>query len=80
MDKLGGFLDDCCVLDVNAKAQAGDLYQAYKNWCEVGGEKYVGRRRFSEQMAERGFDKGRDNKGIVYYGVGLLAHNEEESV
>ena len=56
------------------------MYQTYKDWCEANGEKYVGGRRFAAQVAERGFDKERNRKGMVYYGVGLLAHNEEGSV
>jgi putative DNA primase/helicase len=74
MDKLGGFLSDCCVLDAKAQAQAGDLYQAYKDWCEANGEREVSGTRFGRQLAERGFEKERDNTGhVAYVGIGLLA-------
>ncbi|MBN1975953.1 MAG: DNA primase [Anaerolineae bacterium] len=77
MDRLGGFLDDCCVIDDKAQAGASELYLAYSEWCEGNGERAVSGTRFGRQLAERGFDKERTNRGNVYYGVGLLAHNGE---
>jgi putative DNA primase/helicase len=76
MDKLGGFLDECCVLNAQAQAGASELYLAYSEWCEANGEKAVSGTRFGRQMAERGFDRERKNYGKVYLGIGLLAHNE----
>jgi putative DNA primase/helicase len=82
MDKLGRFLDECCVLDVQAQAGASELYLAYSEWCEANGERAVSGTRFGRQLAERGLtDKGRDGQGrALYYGIGLLTHNERGAV
>ncbi len=71
MDRLGGFLADCCVLTPKAQGGASELYQAYTDWCDANGERAVSGTRFGRQLAARGFDKERKHSGWAYYGLGL---------
>ena len=73
-DPLGTFLEDCCILDDNARAQAGPLYDTYRQWCKSNGEDAVTSRRFSRQLDERGFDKVTE-RHRYYLGIGLLIHS-----
>jgi putative DNA primase/helicase len=73
MDVIAAFVKECCVLQPGAKAGAGDLYRAYKAWCERSGEQFENQRAFGMRMNERE-DIERDHKnGIwLYRGIGLL--------
>jgi putative DNA primase/helicase len=74
MDTLAGFMEDRCVVDKNATAAAGDLYNAYRHWCDNAGEKSVTKQSFGRTLAERGFDAaqvGKDRKR-TWLGIGLL--------
>jgi putative DNA primase/helicase len=59
MDVLGGFLKECCKQGPNENEAAGDLYEAYKLWCQDGGERAETQRRFGTQLKERGFERYR---------------------
>jgi putative DNA primase/helicase len=72
-DVLGAFLDECCVVAANAQAPAGELYAAYRQWCEANGEDSVNQRNFGTRLTERGIGRTRRGDGrIVRTGVGLL--------
>jgi putative DNA primase/helicase len=71
LDALGGFLQDCCIVQENARARAGELYKAYRSWCEENGEKPLSQTRFGLRMVERGLDKVKDTY-VYYLGIGLL--------
>jgi len=73
MDVLGSWLDSCCTLGPTASGRAGELYNSYKEWCAVSGERATGSKTFWQALEERGFDKARDTKGVFYIGIGLLA-------
>jgi phage/plasmid-associated DNA primase len=53
MDRMAGFLRDCCVLGPYT-AKAADLYQAYLGWCARNGETAVQQRTFGSMLGERG--------------------------
>lgn len=55
MDRMAGFLRDCCVLGPYA-AKAADLYQAYLGWCARNVEAAVQQRTFGLMLGERGFE------------------------
>jgi putative DNA primase/helicase len=74
MDILAGFLDDCCVEEVNLTVPLGDLYKAYDQWCDDSGEKSMTKREFGMRMRERGFTQVRGTGGVrLWDGVGLQA-------
>lgn len=54
---LENFLEECCVMEPDARAPAGELYQTYREWAQRSGD-YVRRdMEFSDAMAGKGFPK-----------------------
>lgn len=81
MDLLGGFLEECCVVDDHAKASAASLYKAYREWLDDNGERLVSQKSFGTALGERGFDKrkhGQDRRAY-WFGVGLLNSGTDEN-
>ncbi len=54
-DTVGQFLDDCCKENLEAKASAKDLYDAYRGWCYSNGETALAKHELGKQLKERGF-------------------------
>jgi putative DNA primase/helicase len=50
INPLGVFVDDCCVKEDASQAHTADLYEAYKVWCAVNGERYKSIKWFGSQM------------------------------
>ena len=54
---LENFLEDCCIMEPDARAPAGELYQTYREWARNSGD-YVRRDvEFSDAMSGKGFQK-----------------------
>lgn len=70
-DAVGAFLSECCVIHDHLTAPAGDLYRAYTQWCEDGGERPRPQREFGLRLSERGFERARANGTHRWRGVGL---------
>jgi P4 family phage/plasmid primase-like protien len=62
MDVLAAFLADCCVRDEDELAFAGELWGAWKRWCDESGEQAGTQKRFGGRLAERGFLNHRDSR------------------
>jgi putative DNA primase/helicase len=75
-DVLQQFLDERCIVDgrrqggSNYRCRAGELYAAYKAWCEAGGEEWQKQRTFGGLMTDRGFQRDTSN-GVWYLGIAL---------
>ena len=76
MDAMAGFIDECCVVQKNAKVKATDLYIAYTNWCEQSGEYSESQRKFGMRLSERGFLREKTNGCNWWLGIGLCATND----
>jgi len=72
MDILAGFVDERCVIEQRAWAKFKTLYEEYSLWAEESGERPESKRRFSDQLSERGYPaaNGTDNVAIRR-GIGL---------
>jgi P4 family phage/plasmid primase-like protien len=76
-DVLGGFLQDCCVLEDGAEEKSGDVYRVYAQWCRDNGEFCHPSNKFGMAMTERGIQ--RVKKSTVFYrGLRLLSEAERE--
>ncbi len=77
MDQIGAFIADRCIVEPHCRASAGDLYSAFKTWCEVNGERPGTSTWFGRQLTEREFDKMLDGPKRVrtWIGIGLLDNN-----
>ena len=71
MDILGAFIADRCELSPTAWETAKNIYDAYKDWCEVNGEKAIGKRAFGLRLGERGLDQYRTYQARGWLGIQL---------
>ena len=62
MDVLAAFIADCCLRGADEEEFAGELWGAWKRWCEETGEQAGSQKRFGGRLAERGFLNHRDSK------------------
>ena len=75
-DFLGSFLQECCMVGPEFKVRAGELYSAYKNYCETSGEFTLSQKRFGAHLTEKGYRKYTSN-GVWYEGLGLVLEGTE---
>jgi putative DNA primase/helicase len=55
MDVVAEFIEGCCVESHREKITTKELYKAYKDWCDVSGEKPVNKNTFGRRLTERGY-------------------------
>ena len=68
-DWLSNFLQECCILEPDARAPAGELYQLYREWAERSGD-YVRRNvEFNSAIDGRGFRKITPKNKRVWLGL-----------
>jgi putative DNA primase/helicase len=79
MDVLAAFLADCCLRDEGETAFAGELWGAWKRWCEETGEQVGTQKRFGGRLAERGFLNHRDSRTGRKVWSGLALRSNWES-
>ncbi len=73
-DALGRWLEENCVLQVNAKSLTAELFNDWKQWCDAAGEFIGTQRRFSDLLVTRGIEKWRNGTGLRgFRGIGLKA-------
>ena len=60
------FVDEYYVVDPNGKLYAQNVYNDYRRWCEMNGEKYVSSIQFGKEMQRLRIDKNRDRSGTYY--------------
>jgi len=71
-DWIGNFLQECCEMGVYEQS-GGELFDAYRNWCEQNNENYVRRNRdFAEALERQNFTKKRTMTGMIWMGLRLL--------
>ncbi len=81
MDALGEFFDERCIISKEKEVSVTDLFVSYTAYCEKGGEKPVGKRKFSLLMIERGFQKyqvSSGNRERRWKGIDLIKLEEWE--
>ncbi len=71
-DALGQWVDERCVRDKALRSSVANLFGDWRDWAESSGE-YVGSvKRFSEQLALRGFEKARLTNGArAFHGIAV---------
>jgi len=50
INPIGSFIDECCIKDVEEKEYSAILYERYKSWCALNGERYFSVKWFGMQM------------------------------
>lgn len=76
-DSLRDWLDECCVVRPDARANPTALWISYQ--VHAKGEDSLNRKGFAEALRERGFEQDRTGKGRWWCGIGLKAGSPSES-
>ncbi|MCC7433101.1 MAG: bifunctional DNA primase/polymerase [Methanoregulaceae archaeon] len=63
MDTIGDFLEECIRDAPGDFLTSGDLYRAYKTWCEEHGEQARSQRALSNELSRRGRDPHKNTHG-----------------
>ena len=71
-DLLGRFIDEKCITAELFEVKSSELYRAYKNYCEEGGERYDPANKFAMQMQENGFEKKKRKNGNYWLGIKVV--------
>lgn len=72
-DTVGRFIEEETRHDITAMGdRAGDIYAAYRKWCEVNGHRALSMTRFGQALKMRGITKTADNRGLRYDGLSLV--------
>jgi P4 family phage/plasmid primase-like protien len=70
-DAIGRFIEECCLVSKDVQVKAGVLYDAYKRWCEAGGEHPVTLTKFGTRLEEQGFRHEKKSGTVWRFGIGL---------
>ena len=71
MDVFGAFLKDRCVSRADARVATGQLYTAYKKWCDDTGERPLSQQKLGGVLADRNFLPFRKSKTRGWIGLEL---------
>jgi putative DNA primase/helicase len=82
MDVVQRWIDERCVIEEDAKETPTHLYQDYRAWCEMEGEKEphpLSQNFFGEVLEDKGFPRRRNKHGRWRAGIRLRTLYERES-
>ncbi len=54
-DIVASFIEERCNIDVGIECASGDLYNAYKKWCDENGERTISSGEFNSSLSEKGY-------------------------
>ncbi len=75
-DWFGRFIDECCEVDPSFEEKSGDLYAAYRAYCNTTGDYTRSTTDFYGELEKQGFVRHRTNKGNYMRGVKLKEQND----
>ena len=83
-DVLGTWMEECCIKQANAVAEAGDLYRSFKAWAEDRGEHTGNATAFGLQLERLGFSSERPTGGqyrfkTIRRGIGLRSSRHDDA-
>ena len=77
MNPIKDFLDEECYINPGVSIKKGELFEAYMNYCRVGGQRYfLGKRQFGERIRKQ-FEEQKTRDG--HYWIGICLSGEEHS-
>jgi putative DNA primase/helicase len=72
-DLVQRFLDECCVLNQQAKWKASALFGAYQEWS---GDKTMTYQKFGDHLRAKGYESKRETNGYFWQGLSLWVVSE----
>lgn len=70
-DHLAGFIEDRCITSASVSCRAGDLYDAYVEWCRDAGVEPATATAFGRSLTDRGYPPGRSRRTRSRVGIAL---------
>ncbi len=77
---MGDFFEECLSVGENLSETAKCLYEEYQSYCIRNRQSIVSNAAFGRMLAERGFSKKRNKKGIVWHGLGLKSDEFDQQI
>jgi putative DNA primase/helicase len=77
MDNVARFIEERCLLSPHVRVKAGDLYAAYKKWCEESGEHAITLTAMGKRLDDKGIEKKPSGGSIWRLGIGLVQPTED---
>ncbi len=71
VDTIGSFIDELCIKNPEFMVTASKLYNAYRIHVEAQGQRAETQTFFGRELARRGLEKKRSNRGVWYQGITL---------
>ncbi|GMB01862.1 phage/plasmid primase, P4 family [Pelosinus sp. IPA-1] len=80
-DVVQTFIDENCYINENCQVGAKELYQTFIKWCEVNGEKPIGKKIFNNRIRGRGFNEVIGSWRMVkFIGIGLANIERQKAI
>ena len=70
-DDLAAFLEACCIVQEHARVGKTELYANYERWCQESGRSAPSKKKLGQQLIDRGFRDGRNERQRYWIGIGL---------
>jgi putative DNA primase/helicase len=80
MDVLTRFVSDCCTTATQRCTKSSELYKKYAEWSKDNGEFALSQTKFSTRMQEKGFNKTRTNRGMVWEGIAIVDDDADDDI
>lgn len=76
MDLIGGFCEQCIVIDYNTdnKIPASELFNLYTTWAKANNEYVMSSKKFGMEVSKKIPEKGRNAQGIYYASIDLTEY------
>ena len=71
MDIIGDWIDECCIVDPDARVPMRDAYASYRDWCKASGHYPFAKKRFGQRLRDRGIGEARTSRERFYVGLAL---------
>ncbi len=65
------FIEECCEVDCNSEQKSGELYDAYRNYCQQNGEHSRSTADFYRALESAGYQRRKKNTGRYVVGLKL---------
>ena len=77
-DTAADFIDKMCILDPDARIPKNELYEYYREWCDMGGNYMLTKINFGKKIASLGI---KDSKsGPTRYRIGVRLKTKQEQL
>ena len=79
-DKLGNWIEECCIKKKEEFTTTNELFTNWINWCETNNEYKGSNNSFAKKLVERGFRRGQSpeskSRSRGFYGLTLSNDNK----